>query len=159
MLTLDDGLALPAAPALYDLPLGLLARLARNLGLAREIAAARLIRRLQSSHHFYWPQQEGIVRAGASDWLIAVIPIGRERDEYSPHPVRAIIYRWGKTGWKIRGRIRRLPKAFDLDYFYGWFVGAQPRTSSAVAFALAGSDSHDKRVITNAGGRWHLART
>src|SRR5207248_3100942 len=58
LLTLDNGNALPAAPAIYDLPLSLLSRLAAPAGrtLAPHVAAARLIARLQSRYDFDWAQ-------------------------------------------------------------------------------------------------------
>jgi hypothetical protein len=159
VLTLDNGNALPAAPAIYDLPLSLFIRLASRLGspIARHISAARLIARLQSQDHFDWPLQNGIVRVGGTDWLIAVVPAGRAPNEYSPYPVAAEIYRWGERRWVLRGRVRRLPKGLNLAWNGGWFVSTVTERQG-VAFALAGSYSHDKSLITNAGGRWHVAK-
>jgi hypothetical protein len=71
---------LPAAPAIYDLALALLTRLAAPLGRALEpqVAAAKLIARLQSDYNFAWAQQNGIVNADGKQWLIAVVPAGAE---------------------------------------------------------------------------------
>src|SRR5439155_18927376 len=95
VITVDNGLALPAAPAIYDLPLPLLVRLASRLraGLEPEVTAAQLIAHLQDpEREHYWSQQNGVVAAGGRKWLIAVRPRGR--DWYgNPHPVELMIYR------------------------------------------------------------------
>jgi hypothetical protein len=158
VLTLDNGMALPTAPAIYDLPLPLLIRLAARLGPTPvpEVAAARLIARLQADDRFDWPLQNGIVRAGGTDWLIAVVPSGRAPNDYSPYPVGAVIYRWTGGSWRVRGRAAHLPRGMNLAWFGGWFVAAPGRASSAVTFAVSGSDSHNRSVITNEGGSWHV---
>jgi hypothetical protein len=95
LLRLDNGAALPTAPAIYDLPLTLLTSLGNRLGapMARHLAAANLIAHLEKQHHFGWPLQNGIVRAKGSDWLIAVVRAGPPPNDYSPYPVAAKIFR------------------------------------------------------------------
>ena len=161
VLTLDNGTALPAAPSIYDLPLPLLLRLASGLGpaLAPELAAAKLIARLLPRYHFYWPEQEGIVAAGRTEWLIAPIPAGPAPNDYSPYPAAALIYRWNGRSWVVAGRVGHLPPAMNVEWFGGWFVAEPTSDPSVVAFGLAGSDSGTYRVITNAGGTWHVAAT
>jgi hypothetical protein len=166
VLTLDNGSGLPAAPALYDVPLSLLARLAAPAGatLAPHVAAARLIAGLQTQYHFSWAQQNGIVEAGGQRWLIAVVPVGPEPDEGSPAPVGAVIYRWDGAGWVEDGRIARLSHRLNIDYDGGWFVSV-PAQPPAVAFELVNScctknvsdHAHSTGVITDAGGTWHVA--
>jgi hypothetical protein len=160
LITLDNGAALPAAPAIYDLPLPLLERLARRLGqtLTRELAAAKLIARLESRYRFHWPQQNAIVRARGADWLVAVVRAGRAPNDYSPFPVAAAVYRWAGGRWAFRGGVQHLPNAMNLTWFGGWFVAVPAHAPPAVAFAVAGSDSNTRSVITNAGGAWHVAR-
>jgi hypothetical protein len=160
LMTLDNGLALPAAPSVYDVPLPLLLQLGREAGspvLAPQMAAARLIARLQVTRHFYWPQQEGLVAAAGALWLIAVVPTGKAANNYSPSPVGAVIYLWNGSQWVEEGRIAHLPKAMNIDWYGGWFVSVPTRDTSSVAFA-AGPDSGKppKTVITNAGGKWHV---
>lgn len=158
LITLDNGMALPSAPAIYDLPLGLLAHLAAGVGptLRPQVAAARLIGRLVSKKHFYWPLQNGLVEAGGANWLIAVVPAGRAPNDYSPFPVAALIYRWSGSSWKVQARVPHLPGAMNLEWFGGWFVAVPAKAPRAVAFAVAGSDSASKAVITDAGGTWHI---
>ena len=158
LLTLDNGTALPTAPAIYDLPLSLLSRLVEKFGatLAPEITAARLIAGLQARDHFAWPLQNGIVTARGSDWLIAVVPAGRAPNSYSPYLVAGVIYKWIGSSWAVQGQVPHLPLGLDVGWFGGWFVAIPGTASSVVAFALAGSDSHSRSVITNAGGTWHV---
>jgi hypothetical protein len=160
LLTLDNGNALPAAPAIYDLPLPLLVSLAAHLGssLAAPIDAAQLVARLQSRYGFSWAQQNGIVSAGGADWVIAVVPARRASNGYSPFPAAAIIYRWDGHTWSTDGRIAKLPESLNVDWNGGWFVGSSPTASaSVVTFGLADSLSPTKDVITNRGGSWHVA--
>lgn len=155
VLTLDDGLALAAAPTIYDLPLSLLTRLARRLGpsLTPTVAAAHLIAHLQHTYGFDWQQVAGIVRANGAYWLVAVVPT---------HPgSAAIVYRWTRDRWTVAGRVA------GIHGFYGgwggWVVSVPAREPGAVAFARAGSYDVgtprrlSRTVITNAGGRWHVA--
>jgi hypothetical protein len=157
VLTLDNGTALPAAPSIYDLPLALVVQLASRLGpvLTPEVAAAKLIAQLQSRYNFAWPQQDGVVIDQGTEWLVAPVPAGPAPHD-SPRPVAAIIYRWSGTTWKADGRIPRLPSAMNIGYFGGWFTAVAAKTSTAVAFQLAGSESGTAGVITNQGGSWHV---
>ena len=162
LLTLDNGNALPAAPAIYDLPLSLLTRLAAPAGrtLAPHVAAARLIARLQSRYHFDWAQQNGIVEAGGRRWLIAVLPAGRAANDYSPPPAGAVIYRWDGRRWLVDGRLPRIRHRLNVDWFGGWFISVPAPRAPAVAFELVGGamdDAHSTGSITNAGGNWHVA--
>jgi hypothetical protein len=169
VMTLDDGLSLPAAPAIYDLPLSLLGHLASRIGpsLAPQLAAAKLIARLQTQYHFYWPQQNGIVRAGGMKWLIAEVPDGRASNNYSAYPVAAAIYRWTGTSWAAEGRIHRPGHNLNVNWSGGWFTAVPTGSSTSVAFELVGSccttkgggvaeNAHSTGVITNAGGSWHV---
>jgi hypothetical protein len=166
LLTLDDGDALPSAPAIYDLPLALLTRLAAPAGaiLAPQVAAANLIAGLQTQYHFSWPLQNGIVQAGGQRWLIAVVPVGPAPNDSSPPPVGAVIYRWAGAQWVEDGRIAHLSHHLNVDYDGGWFVSV-PAPPSAVAFELVQScctknvteHAHSTGVITNAGGSWQVA--
>ena len=135
-LTLDNGNALPVAPSVYDLPLSLLLRLATRLGpvLAPQVAAARLIARLQSEYGFNWPQQNGIVESGGARWLVAVVPSGRAVNDHSAPPVTAVIYRWAGGGWAVAGRIPHLLDHLNVDWWGGWYVGV-PSGSSSSAFS------------------------
>jgi hypothetical protein len=158
--TLDNGAALPAAPAIYDLPLTLLTRLARPLGpaLAPQLAAARLISRLVVIHHFSWPLENGIVRASGAWWLVAELPVGHRRSGSGSVPLRAVVYRWDGRRWAIRGRVRRIPARLDAGAYGGWFVSV-PQPAPAVGFRLAGSDPNvGPALLTNAGGRWQVER-
>jgi hypothetical protein len=157
VLTLDNGTALPAAPAIYDLPLSLLVQLGSRLGssLAPEVAAAKLIADLQAHYHFYWPQQDGVVVAGGSSWLIAPVPARPAPNAYSPYPATAIIYRWNGTSWTVAGRIAHLPSAMNIDWVGGWFTATSASTP-AIAFKVAGSQSKSTSIVTNAGGTWHV---
>jgi hypothetical protein len=165
LLTLDAGNALPAAPSIYDLPLKLLARLAAPAGatLAPQIAAARLIARLQTQYRFEWPLQNGLVEAGGQRWLIAVVPVAPPRNHYEPPPVGAVIYRWDGTSWVEDGRIAHLSHHLNVDDFGGWFISV-PAPAPAVAFELVQScctknvtdHAHSTAVITNAGGSWQV---
>jgi len=165
LLTLDNGAALPVAPAIYDLPLSLLSRLASRLGpsLAPMVSAAKLIAGLQVAYRFSWPQQNGIVNTPRAKWLVAVVPARAAPNAYSAYPVAAVIYRWNGTSWVIDGRVPRLPASFNLPWSGGWFVSVPARSGQAVAFARAGSDDvitprrRSRRVITNEGGPWHVA--
>jgi hypothetical protein len=165
LLTVDNGTALPSVPAMYDLPRSLLTTLARRLGPSTkpQIGATALIARLQRRYGFIWPQQNGLVVARRTSWLVAVVPERRPRDPTSHYAVGAIIYRWSGDRWSVDGRMRHLPGGFDLAWTGGWFVSARSRAAGTVAFARAGSDdvmsqrTRSKRVITNAGGRWHVA--
>jgi hypothetical protein len=151
LLTLDAGNALPAAPALYDLPLELLTRLAPEPALAPALAAAKLIAGLGVS----WPQQNGIVEAGGTRWLIAIMPTGPAPEEGSAPPAEAVIYRWDGAAWAIDGRVPNLPERLNAAWYGGWFVPvADP---SAVALQLVGACCRPKgpSVLTNAGGHWH----
>jgi hypothetical protein len=165
LLTLDNGNALPAAPAIYDLPLSLLTRLAAPAGrtLRPHLAAARLIARLQSRYHFAWAQQNGIVGAGGRRWLIAVLPAGPAPNDYSPPAVGAVIYRWDGNRWAVDGRLPRVRHHLNVDWFGGWFISVRAPQPSAVAFELVGScctttggGAHSTGLITNAGGSWHV---
>ena len=165
LLTLDNGNALPAAPAIYDLPLSLLSRLATPAGtmLAPQVAAARLIARLQSKYHFGWAQQNGIVNAGGRRWLIAVVPVGPAPNDYSPPPVGAVIYRWDGQRWAVDGRLPRLRHHLDVNGLGGWFISVPTGRRSSVAFELVGSccgassrGAHSAGLISNAGGKWHV---
>jgi hypothetical protein len=157
VLTLDNGTALPGAPALYDLPLSLLVRLASNLGapLTPEIAAAKLIAYLQGRYHFYWPGQEGIVPEAGTDWLIALLPTGRAPNDYTAPPQAVVIYRWSGTRWTVAGRVAHLPASMNIAGVGGWFVPAHARGSSAIAFRLGSVPGSDNSLITNEGGIWH----
>jgi hypothetical protein len=159
LVTLDEGTALPAVPAIYDVPLALLERLASPLGAELEpgVEAAKLIASLQARYRFYWPQQDGIVIAGGSDWLIAPVPAGHAPNGYSPYPAAAAIYRWSGKGWVLDARVAHLPEAMNIDWNGGWFVSVPAGAPNAVAFAVADSESKTTSVITNAGGRWHVA--
>jgi len=168
LLTLDDGNALPVAPAVYDLPLTLFLHLAARLGpaLAPQVGAAKLIGRLQSHYGFSWAQQNGIVDADGTRWLIAVVPTVRAPKD-DPYPVAAIMYRWDDSRWTAVGRIPRLRYHLNVNWSEGWFVSVPTKSPSSVAFELVGSccnardpsvlDAHSTGVITNAGGTWHLA--
>jgi S-formylglutathione hydrolase FrmB len=158
LLTLDNGLALPTAPAIYDVPLSLFVRLAVRLGpsLAPELAAAQLIARLQAELDFGWPLQNGIVRAAGAEWLIAVVPAHHVHDPSAAYPVDALVYRWNGGVWRKQQRVNHLPPAMNLAYFGGWFV-ARRSGSGAVTFAVAGSDARTTKLLTNAGGRWRVA--
>jgi hypothetical protein len=166
LMTIDDGDALPAAPAIYALPLSLLTRLAAPAGaiLAPQVAAARLIARLQKQYGFEWPLQNGIVEAGGRRWLIAVVPVAPARNEYTPPPVGAVIYRWDGAQWAEDGRIAHLSHHLNVDYDGGWFEPV-PAQSPAVAFELVEScctrigneRAHSTGVITNASGSWQVA--
>ena len=158
VLTLDNGTALPAAPALYDLPLSLLDQLASGLGpsLVPEIAAAKLIGDLQSRDNFSWPGQEGLVVEAGTDWLIAPLPAGRPPSNYSPAPVSAVIYRWSGTSWTVAGRVPHLPAPMNVAWYGGWFVAEPTQHSSSITFQLEGSATRSNNsVITNQGGTWH----
>src|SRR4051794_33401065 len=144
-ISLDNGNLLPAAPAIYDLPLSLLERLAAPAGetLAPHVAAARLIASLQSREHFFWPQRNGIVDAGGERWLIAVVPAGKPPNDYSPGPVAAEIYRWDRTQWVLDGRIAQLDHGLNADWNGGWFTPeaqATPRPSPSGWSAPAAKD-------------------
>jgi hypothetical protein len=169
VMTLDDGLSLPAAPAIYDLPLSLLRRLGSRIGASLEpqLAAARLIARLQTQYHFFWPQQNGIVPAAGMKWLIAEVPDGRPPNNYSAYPVAAVIYRWAGSSWRVEGRIHRPGHNLNVNWSGGWFTAVPTRSSSSVAFELVGScctttgwsvaeNAHSTGRITNAGGAWHV---
>jgi hypothetical protein len=169
VMTLDDGLSLPAAPAIYDLPLSLLGHLAARIGppVVPQLAAARLIARLQTRYHFSWPQQNGIVRAAGMEWLIAEVPDGRAPSNSSAYPVVAVIYRWTGTSWAPVGRIRRPGHNLNVNWSGGWFVAVPAGSSSSVAFELVGAcctttnagvieNAHSTGLITNAGGTWHV---
>jgi hypothetical protein len=158
LLTIDNGNALPAAPSIYDLPVSLLRVLTARIGntLVAEEAAADLIARLQLQYRFSWPLQEGIVDAGGSRWLIAVVPAGRAKHTYDAGPVGAVIYRWSGRTWVRDGHIPHIPLGMNLGYYDGWFVSAPTAGRSAVAFRVAGSDM--RYVLTNHGGYWHVAR-
>jgi hypothetical protein len=169
LLTLDNGNALPAAPAIYDLPLSLLSRLAAGTGstLAPHVAAGRLIARLQSQYGFDWAQQNGIVEAGGKRWLIAVVPAAPAPNDYSPAPVGAVIYRWDVNRWVVDGRLPRVRHHLNVNWFGGWFVSVTQPQPSTVAFELVGScctttsgnvieNAHSTGLITNVGGNWHI---
>jgi len=166
LLTLDNGDALPAAPAIYDLPLSLFSRLAGGLGpsTARVISAAKLIAQLQVTYRFSWPAQNGIVSTPGASWLVAVVPAGPARNDSSAYPVSAVIYRWNGTSWAIDGHVTSLPASLNLPWSGGWFVSVAVRSVGSVAFARAGSfdlnspRARSTRVITNAGGTWHVAQ-
>jgi len=159
LLTLDNGLALPAAPAVYDLPLPLLVSLASRLGsaLVPEVAAAKLIARLERTTSMRWPQQEGIVRTGGRKWLIALLPVGPPPNGYSPGPVGARIYLWSGTRWLVAGWIARVPGLLNIGWNNGWFAPAAA-PPGRVAFRVVGSLTNTRHVITNAGGRWRVAK-
>jgi hypothetical protein len=153
LLDLDNGTSLPTAPAIYDLPLPLLERLAHRIGpdLKPMAAGAELIARLQRRYDFYWPQQNGLVAARGALWLVAFV-----------HGVT--VYRWTDGHWSVAGRLRHVPKAFSVIASSGsWLVSVPSGASGAVAFARAGSGGIEaqpplsKSILTNAGGRWHVA--
>lgn len=168
LMTLDNGNALPVAPAVYDLPLSLLGRLESRIGpsLAPQLAAARLIARLQSRYHFYWPQQNGIVTAAGVNWLVAEVPDGRPPNNYSAYPVAVVIYRWTGTSWAAEGRIPRPGHDLNVNWSGGWFTAVSTGSASSVAFELVGSccttkggvsdNAQSTGLITNAGGTWHV---
>jgi hypothetical protein len=169
LLTLDNGNALPVAPAVYDLPLSLLLRLAARFGpaLAPQVAAAKLIARLQSLYGFDWPQQNGIVNAGGAEWLVAATPTGRARNDYSSPPADAVIYHWNGGSWVVDGRVPHLLNHLNVDAWGGWFKAVPTRSSSSVAFELVGScctttssgvntNAHSTALLTNEGGTWHV---
>jgi hypothetical protein len=171
-LTLDNGNALPIAPAVYDLPLSLLLRLAARLGpvLAPQVAAAKLIARLQSDYSFSWPQQNGIVDAGGREWLVAAIPTGHARNNHSAAPTEAVIYRWNGKTWVIDGRVPHLLHHLNVDAWGGWFKAVRTRSSTSVALQLVGScctttstgvdtTAHSTALLTNDGGTWHVVIT
>jgi hypothetical protein len=130
LLTLDNGNALPVAPAIYDLPLSLLTRLAAPLGRAldSQVAAAKLIARLQSVYHFAWAQQNGIVHADGKRWLIAVVPAGLAPNDHSPAPVGAVIYRWDGKSWVADGRVPRVRHHLNVNWLGGWFISLPTRS-------------------------------
>jgi hypothetical protein len=169
LVTLDNGNGLPAAPAIYDLPLTLLAKIAAPAGatLAPQLAAARLIGRLQSEYRFFWGQQNGIVDAGGERWLIAVVPVGpASKDDPSSAPIGAVIYRWDRTQWVVDGGLPRMNQDLNVSWLGGWFVSVPQSQPSTVGFQLVGSccegmelnNARSKSVITNAGGSWHVVR-
>jgi hypothetical protein len=151
LMTLDNGLSLPTAPTIYDLPPSLLVGLERRLGPTFEpiLGATQLVGRLQ--HRYRGDQSSGLVRAGNASWLIAV---GRVRHMYS-----AVIYRWKARRWALVGTISHAHGLADLRG--AWFVSVPAR--HGVAFARTGSGwigsarGRSKFVLTNAGGRWHVA--
>lgn len=153
LLTLDNGNALPAWPAIYDLPLALLERLAARFGptLAAEADGARLVAQLQRQYDFWWPPAEGIVDFGGSRWLVAIVPRARPKHVWDPPPSAAIVYRWTGAAWIEDGRVPRLPLSFDVGYG-GWLVSL-PSPAGTAAIAPDGSGPR----LTNAGGWWHVA--
>jgi hypothetical protein len=151
LMALDNGLSVPTAPTIYDLPPSLLVALERRLGPSFKpiVGATRLVGHLQ--HRYHGNQSSGLVRAGDGLWLVAV---GRIRHVYS-----AAIYRWNARWWTLAGTVSHARRLAELRG--AWFVSVPTR--HGVAFARAGSDwvgaaqSRSKVVLTNAGGRWHVA--
>ena len=96
------------------------------------------------------------LRAGAmpGDMSGDLIAVGRIRHVYS-----AVIYRWNARRWAVSGTVSH---ARALAHLWGaWFVSVPAR--HGVAFARAGSGDlmsgprPSNVVLTNAGGRWHVA--
>lgn len=153
LITLDNGLSLPTASGIYDLPPALLIALERKLGPSfNPIAdATRLVDRLRHSGRRL--RSSGLVRVGNTLWLAAI-------DDPRHAAFSAEIYRWEGSRWVVAGRIahdRRLQ-----SFTSGWFVSIP--TSDGVALGYANSSGPNpapaplgKFAITNAGGRWHVA--
>jgi len=161
--TVDSGNLLPAAPATYHLPVSLLERLLAGPVLAPQLAASKLIAGLYASHGgFYWGDRNGIVEAGGARWLIAIVPTGPGTDT-APGPIAAEIFRWDGSQWATAGTIPSVPQDLNVAYDGGWFVGV-PQADGSVAFRLVAAccngpdmnDSESRRLITNAGGGWHV---
>jgi hypothetical protein len=151
LIALDNGLSLPTAPTIYDLPPSLLLPLERRLGPTFRplVEATQLVGDLQ--HRYHGDQSSGLVHAGNAFWLIAV---GRIR-----HVDSAVIYRWRRRRWTLAGTVSNARRLAELRG--AWFVSVP--ALHGVAFARAGSDwigtaqGLSKVVLTNAGGHWHVA--
>lgn len=153
MISLDNGLSLPTASEIYDLPPVLLISLERKLGpsFTPILRATQLVVRLRNAHRSLWTA--GLARAKDALWLVEVDRKPRRR-------FSAEVYRWGGSHWVAAGTIGNDDRL--RAFSWGWFV-ALPG-SPGVAFGWATSDWPNptpappgKFVITNAGGRWHVA--
>jgi hypothetical protein len=105
-----------------------------------------------------------IVDAGGRRWLIAAIPDSPDPDASTHASGTATIYRWDGAQWLADGQIPNLDQGLNVSWRGGWFISVPQEQPGTVAFQLIGAccegtdlnDYRSGRLITNAGGTWHV---
>jgi hypothetical protein len=151
LMSLDDGLSLPTAPAIYDLPPSLLIALEHRLGPNFKPigSATRLVGRLLLRYH--GDQSSGLVRArgrvlAGRGWPRPAHAFGRDL------PVE------GATVDSRRNRFSRPPPGGSVGSVVRVGTGpARSRVRASGSGGLMATPGLSKVVLTNAGGRWRVA--
>jgi hypothetical protein len=158
---LDNGDSLGSDPGIYDIPLSLLRQLAGHFGstFRPELATAPLIATTAMTGYIY---VNGIITARGAQWFIAEKPTGNLADRPE---ATATIYRWSGSAWLRQGAVERVPTSLNYyllsggyDVTYGQFAAVTVPDAADPGFVLQGRRSSRKDVLSDAGGRWHVAR-
>ncbi len=157
---LDSGGSLGCDPGIYDIPLPLLRQLAVRFGsaLQPELATAPLI---ATNAMTGWPYLSGVITVGGVQWFIAERPTGGIEDPGAT----ATVYRWSGSAWLRQGVVDHVPASLNyyvwsgLHLRFGQFEAVTVAGAADSGFVLEGSGSSHPDVLTDAGGRWHYARS
>lgn len=158
---LDNGASLGSDPGIYDIPLSLLRRLAAHFGpvLRPEFATAPLIATPAMAG---WLYVDSVITAVGAEWFVAETPTGAAADMPG---ASATVYRWSGSGWLRQGVVEHVPASLNYylssrgnDLLSGQFEAVTVPGSSEPGFLLKASASSGQDVLTDAGGKWHVAR-
>jgi hypothetical protein len=158
LVELDNGASLGSDPGIYDVPLSLLRQLAVHFGpsLRLELAAAPLIATPAMTG---WPYVAGVVTVGDARWFIAETATGSVVDPGAT----ATVYRWSGSAWLRQGVVDHVPASlnyYDLSGYplaFGHFQAVDVAGAADPGFLLEDSGSSRPDVLTDAGGKWHVA--
>lgn len=156
---LDNGDSLGSFPAIYDIPLSLLRKLANALGpeLRPELATASLVAAPAMTGV---PADEvlpdGVLPVAGRLWFVTETQTG----SIEAPGARASIYRWSGKGWQLQGRVDQVPNSLNAFAvgFDAWFEAITVEGAQDPGFVVESSGSAPTSVLTDVGGTWHVAR-